>query len=765
MKHTKLLLALTLTLTLLALVSCSFLFPQPKSAYDLAVENGFTGTLDEWLNSLNGADGKSAYAIAVEKGFQGTEEEWLASMKGDEGQSAYALYCEHFGYEGTEEQWLVDLRTGALISYKVTFDLNGGERPTGFVASVTVPGGSFLDLTIPTREGYTFIGWYTGDGDTDYAMTATTAVRSNLSLKAKWRSNVLSVRFLDKEGKLLKQETVPYGGAATPPDAPEVAQFLFKKWDVDFSVITEDLIVKAVYSPLYKLSFNTDGGTMMTDVTYCADEIPAIPTAPIKSGYIFAGWYADKDFTVPYGFSTPLTQNTTIFACFSDMIPISNAEELKAIGDNSTGKFYLTNDINLGGEVWTPIVDFAGEFDGQGYKIHNFIISETQSAGFFTTNSGTIKNLTLADFVFTVSTQNVEFTAGALVGINESVVKNCRITDATLTYDYTHETRSDHESNAGGLVGVNNGSIIDSTVSGKLNASLALINGNTNKANLFLYVGGITSTNRGNITNTTTDLVVKLSANNSSGYSEIAMGGLVAGNSGSIVNCQSNTDLVCDSTRADPEGWFEIIRFGGLAQSNSGTVSQGIAVSSIQMVKSFYIVGLGGFVDQNHGEIKDCLTQATIETLQCSSFLYAQSTSRVGGFVSENGGTIASCYAICDIETVNQGYVGSFAGSNESGGVISKCFASGNIVYTDTPFDVGCFVGTTNEGGTLFKNYYNSESKILQGETDVTVEDSNATATDLATLQSKAFLVDTLGWNTEVWEIVDGQYPTLAKDE
>ena len=59
-----------------------------KSAYELAVEKGYRGTLDEWLASLNGSngdDGKSAYELAVENGYQGTEGEWLASLKGSAG--------------------------------------------------------------------------------------------------------------------------------------------------------------------------------------------------------------------------------------------------------------------------------------------------------------------------------------------------------------------------------------------------------------------------------------------------------------------------------------------------------------------------------------------------------------------------------------------------------------------------------------------------------------------------------------------------------
>ncbi len=71
-----------------------------KSAYELAVENGYRGTEEEWLASLKGNtgnDGKSAYELAVEKGYQGTEEEWLASLNGsngndgDDGKSAYEL--------------------------------------------------------------------------------------------------------------------------------------------------------------------------------------------------------------------------------------------------------------------------------------------------------------------------------------------------------------------------------------------------------------------------------------------------------------------------------------------------------------------------------------------------------------------------------------------------------------------------------------------------------------------------------------------------
>ena len=63
------------------------------SAYEVAVRNGFAGTEEEWLASLegppgapgdpgsNGNNGLSAYEIAVLNGFKGSESEWLESLK------------------------------------------------------------------------------------------------------------------------------------------------------------------------------------------------------------------------------------------------------------------------------------------------------------------------------------------------------------------------------------------------------------------------------------------------------------------------------------------------------------------------------------------------------------------------------------------------------------------------------------------------------------------------------------------------------------
>lgn len=79
-----------------------------KSAYEIAVEQGFTGTEKEWLDSLHGTSGESAYEIAQKEGYQGTLDEWLLSLKGQNGRSAYELAVEQ-GFNGTLEEWLTSI--------------------------------------------------------------------------------------------------------------------------------------------------------------------------------------------------------------------------------------------------------------------------------------------------------------------------------------------------------------------------------------------------------------------------------------------------------------------------------------------------------------------------------------------------------------------------------------------------------------------------------------------------------------------------------
>ena len=131
------------------------------SAYDIAVTNGFQGTVQDFLDSLKGEDGDdglpgvngshglSAYEIAQEAGFTGTAAEWLASLVGTPGQdgtdgdqgapgingrSAYDLAVES-GFEGTLEDWLA-----SLVGVKGEDGVNGIDGVTQTATTITFTG-------------------------------------------------------------------------------------------------------------------------------------------------------------------------------------------------------------------------------------------------------------------------------------------------------------------------------------------------------------------------------------------------------------------------------------------------------------------------------------------------------------------------------------------------------------------------------------------------------------------------------------------------
>ena len=81
-----------------------YMIKNGKSAYELAVDNGYKGTISEYLESLKG---KSAYEIAVDQGYEGTEEEWLASLSANMYNDAVKN-----GFDGTEADFFKQLNSG-----------------------------------------------------------------------------------------------------------------------------------------------------------------------------------------------------------------------------------------------------------------------------------------------------------------------------------------------------------------------------------------------------------------------------------------------------------------------------------------------------------------------------------------------------------------------------------------------------------------------------------------------------------------------------
>lgn len=93
---------------------------EARDAYETALDNGFEGTKQEWLEHL---EGDSAYKIATLNGFHGTEQQWLDHLEGD---SAYEIAVKN-GYRGSQSEWLRYIRADGFIQSIQQFATNDSE--------------------------------------------------------------------------------------------------------------------------------------------------------------------------------------------------------------------------------------------------------------------------------------------------------------------------------------------------------------------------------------------------------------------------------------------------------------------------------------------------------------------------------------------------------------------------------------------------------------------------------------------------------------
>ncbi len=94
------------------------------SAYELAVQYGYEGTIEEWLTSL---EGKSAYQIAVDSGYSGTESEWLDSLQATANNAASIKDAE-FNSKG---ELVLTLSDDTVLNLGVAVGTNGADGKDG----------------------------------------------------------------------------------------------------------------------------------------------------------------------------------------------------------------------------------------------------------------------------------------------------------------------------------------------------------------------------------------------------------------------------------------------------------------------------------------------------------------------------------------------------------------------------------------------------------------------------------------------------------
>ena len=239
-------------------------------------------------------------------------------------------------YSGSKKQWdkitgTDELPNNPLVCNKLeaTFNPDNG-KPTVTKFIDNDKNSKFTELVPePTKENYTFAGWYNGNEKFDF----TTVPTGDVTLTAKWNINQYTVQFVSDYGSFADQ-TVEHG---KPIDTgkltiPQVEGFTFDGWYADNTYSTKFDFTKpikhntTVYAKWtakdYKVSFVTEHGKAPTSQNVPYNETADDPGELTAEGYTFIGWYADEAHKTKFDFSTPITGDTTIYAKWEKNAPV-----------------------------------------------------------------------------------------------------------------------------------------------------------------------------------------------------------------------------------------------------------------------------------------------------------------------------------------------------------------------------------------------------------------------------------------------------------
>ena len=187
--------------------------------------------------------------------------------------------------------------TGEVMGACTVTFLSDGEHTAPPQIRANAPADQPAD---PTKEGYTFIGWYNGESEWDFA----DAVATDLTLTAKWQVNQYTITFKPENGGqdiVIKQD---YGTAITAPANPTKTGYTFAGWDktIPTTMPAGNMTITAQWQVnQYTITFKPENGGQ--DIVIKQDYGTAItaPANPTKTGYTFAGWDKTIPSTMPAG--------------------------------------------------------------------------------------------------------------------------------------------------------------------------------------------------------------------------------------------------------------------------------------------------------------------------------------------------------------------------------------------------------------------------------------------------------------------------------
>lgn len=239
-------------------------------------------------------------------------------------------------YPGSKTQWdditkgrNSDVLENHLICamLEATFTADGESISTQTIDR----GGKFTEPAAPSKENHTFAGWYNGDEKFDFDADTTNAPNV-LELVAKWEKSKYTVKFVSDYGSFADQ-TIEHGKLIETDKLtiPEVEGYTFDGWyadenrtiEFDFTKpITSNTTVYAKWTAKdYYVSFFTEHGDPPTSQNVKYNGTADDPGTLTEEGYTFIGWYADKDRTIEFDFSTPIKGDTKVYAKWEKNAP------------------------------------------------------------------------------------------------------------------------------------------------------------------------------------------------------------------------------------------------------------------------------------------------------------------------------------------------------------------------------------------------------------------------------------------------------------
>ncbi len=211
-------------------------------------------------------------------------------------------------------------------SYTISFNSNGGSS----VASKTVSYGStYGSLTTPSRSYYTFDGWYTAESGGTRVYSSTTMNKAyNHTLYAHWTRQTITVSFNNNGGYgSIPKQTYNLGGTygslpagPTPPTGKSFAGWYTSGGTRIYTSSTVSSSYTTLYAHYtansYTVSFNSDGGSSVSNKTVTYGNTYGTLTSPTKTGYNFSGWFtaASGGTQVTAAMTMATAANHTLYA-------------------------------------------------------------------------------------------------------------------------------------------------------------------------------------------------------------------------------------------------------------------------------------------------------------------------------------------------------------------------------------------------------------------------------------------------------------------